>query len=118
MYIRGSGGAIGPTGQAFVRPDGNWMPRDEKGRFGKMKPNPSAKLQAGLRKLASGNVTRQALPVLKQFRNIDPRVQALLQANDILDSMTGKGALDWFADTATQYKQDTGVTLNPAAFFP
>jgi len=118
LYMRGSGGAIGPTGQALVRPDGNWMPRDQKGRFGKMKPNPSAQLQAGLRNLAAGNVTRQALPVLKRVLNVDPRVQGLMQANDILESMTGKGALDWFADTATEYKQDTGVTLNPAAFFP
>lgn len=118
LYMRGSGGAIGPSGQAFVRPDGNWMPRNLKGQFGKMKPNPAVKLQSGLRTLAAGNVTRQALPVLKRVLNVDPRVQAMLQANDVIEAATGKGPLAWFADFATDYKKDTGVSLNPASFFP
>lgn len=118
LYMKGSGGAIGPSGQAFVRPDGNWMPRNLKGQFGKMKPNPAVKLQSGLRTLAAGNVTRQALPVLKRVLNVDPRVQALLTVNDVVEAATGKGPLSWFTDFATEYKKDTGVSLNPASFFP
>lgn len=119
VYQRLTGNALGPEGEAFVRPDdGRFQPRDEKGRLGKAVPNPSKRLQAGLPRLAAGSVVRTAAPYLMKAINIDPRVQAMLNANDLVEKVTGKNIPQLFKDTATDYKQQTGVSLNPAMFMP
>ena len=121
MYTRGSDGAIGPTGLAQVRPDGTWQPRDARGRLGTARLNPSTKLQQGLRTLASQNVVRQALPVVKTLINIDPRIQALMTVNDVVEGITGRSIPGYLYDASVEsskvlektLKKDPTVNVGP-----
>lgn len=89
MYTRGSDGAIGPTGLAQVRPEGTWQPRDARGRLGTARPNPSARLQQGLRDLAASNITRAALPVIIRQFNVHPALKAAVNIEDMFKQITG-----------------------------
>lgn len=114
-YQRLTGGALGPEGDAFIRPDdGRFQPRDEKGRLGKAVPNPSKRLQAGLSRLASGNVVRAAAPFAKNIPNLHPGVQAFINLDDMLRQMTGKGFLERNRDQVEKtLKKDPTINLAP-----
>ena len=121
LYVRGTGGAIGPNGMAQVRPDGTWQPRDARGRLGTARPNPSAQLQQGLRTLATKNVVRQALPVVKKLINVDPRIQALMTVNDVVEGITGRSIPGYLYDASVEsskvlektLKKDPTVNVGP-----
>ena len=122
-YTRYTGGAIGPEGRGYRNAAGNFQGFDANNRFMKSVPNPTNRLQAPLLNsvragLEGRPLIQAASPVLRRVLNVDPRVQALLTVNDVVEAATGKGPLSWFTDFATDYKKDTGVSLNPAAFFP
>lgn len=122
-YTRYTGGAIGPGGRGYRNAAGNFQGFDANNRFMKAVPNPTNRLQAPLLNsvragLEGRPLYQAASPVLRRVLNVDPRVQALLTVNDVVEAATGKGPLSWFTDFATEYKKDTGVSLNPAAFFP
>lgn len=114
LYTRGTGGAIGPTGMAQVRPDGTWQPRDTRGRLGTARPNPSAQLQQGLRNLASGSVTRAALPVVKRMLNVHPAVQAYINIDDMIRQMSGSGITERTRDQIKEsIKKDNTYNIGP-----
>ena len=89
-YQRFTGNALGPTGQGFVRPNGQFQPRDEKGRLGKAVPNPSRRLKDGLTRLAYGNVVRAAEPYMRQLFNVHPALKGYYNFESIIQDITGK----------------------------
>lgn len=114
VYQRFTGNALGPTGQGFVRPNGQIQPRDEKGRLGKAVPNPSRRLKEGLPRLAYGNVVRAATPFVKNIPNLHPGVQAFINLDDMLRQMTGKGFLERNRDQVEKtLKKDPTINLSP-----
>lgn len=114
-YNRFTGGVLDRvTGEAFRRPDGRFMPRDERGRFGTAKPNPGPRLQSGLSRLAAGDVVRTAAPYAMRLLNIDPRIQAAVNADQMLRDATGKGSVERVYDALTEFRQVTGANApNP-----
>lgn len=104
LYSKLTGGAIGPTGSAQVRPDGTWQPRDQRGRLGTAKPNPSDRLQAGLRALATAKtpVVRKAAPVLLNMLNVHPAIKTFMNVEDVLKQTTGKTITERTRDQLTK----------------
>lgn len=114
LYSRWTDKAVGPEGKAQIRPEGTWQPRDLKGRLGKAKPNPSTKMQTGLRNLASGSVTRAALPVVKRMLNVHPAVQAYINIDDMIRQMSGSGITERTRDQIKEsIKRDNTYNIGP-----
>jgi hypothetical protein len=80
---------IGPTGEAFKRPDGRLQPRSATGQLGKA-TDAAGRLKGGLTRMAQGNVVRALDPkILKQLNH--PLAQAYLNVDDIVRQITGEG---------------------------
>ena len=80
---------IGPTGQAFKRPDGRLQPRNPNGTLGKA-TDTAGRLKGGLTRMAEGNVVRQLAPKIVPLAN-HPLAQAYLNVDDIVRQITGEG---------------------------
>jgi len=80
---------IGPTGEAFKRPDGRLQPRNPNGTLGKA-TDTAGRLKGGLTRMAAGNVVRQLAPKIVPLAN-HPLAQAYLNVDDIVRQITGEG---------------------------
>ena len=80
---------IGPTGQAFKRPDGRLQPRNPDGTLNKA-TDTAGRLKGGLTRMAAGNVVRQLAPKIVPLAN-HPLAQAYQNVDDIVRQITGEG---------------------------
>ena len=95
VYQRYTGGAIGPTGQGYRRPDGRFQGiryEGESPRFMKAVDSPGDRLRKPLLDTAlsiKNPIYAAAGPVLKRVVK-NPYVQAYYNLEDIIQSITGK----------------------------
>jgi hypothetical protein len=111
VYNRRTGGALGPEGRGYRRPDGRFQGFDKNKKFMKAVPSPKARLQAPLLKLANAPdpVYSVAKPLLKIVTK-NPYAQAYYNFEELMQSITGKsptrevlkGTRNQLTDTLTQ----------------
>ena len=95
VYQRMTGGALGPTGQGYRRPDGRFQGiryEGESPRFMKAVDSPGDRLRKPLLNTAlsiKNPIFAAASPVLKRAVK-NPYVQAYYNLEDIIQSITGK----------------------------
>ena len=111
LYRMMTGGAMGNTGKGRRVNADTYQPRNAKGQLQPHVNFVPKDLKKPLEMLARHGGAKAIL-------SNNPYAQAFLLANDVIEGVTGKNMGAHYKDIATDYKQQTGVSLNPVSFFP